>query len=85
MSTIFAYTALDRSGKRTTGTIPAETRAAAMDAVDRLGLTPLDLKESVGKAAAATRSGKPIRVPAKAVEGFTRELANLLPEPARLG
>ena len=78
MSTIFAYTALDRSGKRTTGTIPAETRAAAMDAVDRLGLTPLDLKESAGRATAATRSGKPVRVPAKAVEGFTRELANLL-------
>ena len=26
--TVFAYTALDRAGKRTTGTIPAETRAA---------------------------------------------------------
>ncbi len=78
MSTTFAYTALDRMGKRTSGTIPAESRAAAMDAVDRLGLTPLDLQESAGKAALATRGGKPVRVPAKAVEAFTRELANLL-------
>ena len=30
---VFAYTAIDRNGKRLTGTVPADSREAAMDQV----------------------------------------------------
>jgi type II secretory pathway component PulF len=87
----FAYTALDRQGKRTSGTVPADNRAAAMDIVAGRGLSPVSIEEqrngngngnghaaggSNGNTAAA---GPPsTRVPQSAVESFTRELANLL-------
>ncbi|MGC4034222.1 MAG: type II secretion system F family protein [Tepidisphaeraceae bacterium] len=82
----FAYTAIDKSGKRTTGTVPADSRAAAMDAVVSRGLSPLTIAEATGKDAKASGGGlklsltlgNPTKVPAKAVENFTRELANLL-------
>src|SRR4051812_22058749 len=78
--TTFAYTALDRAGRRTSGTIPAETRAAAMDRVVDLGLSPVSLEEQRAKGQAERKSDKPAptRVPKSAVESFTRELANLL-------
>ena len=78
--TQFSYTAIDRQGQSASGLVPAESRAAAMDAVMRLGLTPVEINEgSVAAAAAAmASSGKPVKVPQKAVEAFTRELANLL-------
>jgi type II secretory pathway component PulF len=78
----FAYTAIDRSGRRTTGTIPADSRAAAMDAVASQGLSPISIVEA--KAAEAKSGGlkfslgSSTKVPQKAVENFTRELANLL-------
>ena len=34
--TMYTYTALDRTGRRTTGTVPADTRSAAMDQVMEL-------------------------------------------------
>lgn len=80
----FAYVALDRTGKRTTGTIPADSRAAAMDAVLGQGLSPVSLEEAAGGLAPSGaktslslffRKGK---VSQKHVENFTRELANLL-------
>lgn len=79
----FAYTALDKSGKRTTGTVPADNRAAAMDAVVSRGLSPLTIAEAAAKDAKAKSAfsltlGSSKKVPAKAVENFTRELANLL-------
>lgn len=76
----FAYVALDRSGRKTTGTVGADTRAAAMDEVVSLGLSPLSLQETGGKgvAVAAVGGDLPSKIPAKAVEAFTRELANLL-------
>ena len=75
--TQFSYTAIDRQGQSASGLVPAESRAAAMDAVMRLGLTPVEINEgSVAAAAAAmASSGKPVKVPQKAVEAFTRELA----------
>jgi len=77
--TTFAYTAIDRSGRQTTGTIPADNRAAAMDHVIGQGLSPIRLEESDASAAASAADRKPpTRVPSKAVENFTRELANLL-------
>lgn len=77
----FAYTAIDRSGKRTSGTIPADNRAAAMDAVASQGLSPISITEAATKPGGKAFSfslGSPTKVPQKAVENFTRELANLL-------
>ncbi|MDB4966665.1 MAG: epsF 2 [Myxococcales bacterium] len=77
---VFAYTAIDRTGRKTTGTVPADTRAAAMDQVIGQGLSPVTIEESRGGAAVAAVSNRPppTRVPQSAVESFTRELANLL-------
>src|SRR3954467_10224731 len=77
---VFAYTAIDRTGRRTTGTVPADNRAAAMDQVLGQGLSPVSIEESRTAGAAAITSNRPppTRVPQSAVESFTRELANLL-------
>lgn len=75
---VFAYTALDRKGQQTTGSLPAESRAAAMDIVMARGLSPLaveEIRESKRKQAFQPTGG---RIPQSAVESFTRELANLL-------
>ena len=91
MST-FAYIALARDGKRTTGTLSADTRTAAVAQVVQKGLHPVRIDEeraARGKAGsrqlqqqrateAASRPPRGGRVSGKAVEGFTRELANLL-------
>src|SRR4051812_24100880 len=77
----FTYTALDRAGKKTSGTIPADNRGAAMDGVVARGLSPVSIEEQRnGSSAKAQADGKPAptRVPHSAVESFTRELANLL-------
>jgi len=42
---VFTYTALDRTGRTTRGTIPAESRAEAMDHVISKGLAPVALEE----------------------------------------
>ncbi len=81
---IYAYTALDRQGRSTSGTIPAESRHAAMDVVLSRGLSPVSIEESRGSGEIGIGSWLPRRssaagkVPARAVEAFTRELANLL-------
>lgn len=74
----FAYVAIDPAGKQMTGTLPADSRAAALDQVFGRGLTPISVSEqSNGKAAAAAKSTS-TKVSQHAVEAFTRELANLL-------
>jgi len=85
MST-FTYVAIDRTGRQTSGTIPADNKAAAMDHVLGQGLSPISITESKagggggGGVAAAAGEGRPLstRVPQSAVDLFTRELANLL-------
>src|SRR5688572_18835549 len=96
MST-FAYTAVARDGKRTSGTLAADSRAAAIAQVMEKGLHPVSVDEqgngSVnGKAAgrafgflapraagdAPATAAATGRVSQRAVEAFTRELANLL-------
>ena len=85
MST-FSYTAIDRQGRRTSGVVPADSRAAAMDDIARRGLSPITVVEATGKSGAKSVAtggrkftlGNPNKVPQKAVESFTRELANLL-------
>ena len=49
----FAYTALDAAGRTMTGTIPADSRAAAMDEVISKGLSPISIEERRSAAAAA--------------------------------
>src|SRR5690606_13638550 len=58
-------------------TVPADSRAAAMDAVAALGLMPVEIRESA-TGTESVSAAKPAKVPQKAVEAFTRELANLL-------
>ena len=84
MST-FAYTAIGKDGRKASGTVAADTRAAAIAQVVRQGMHPLKVDEAAngnGHAAAAAakaqQSAKPGRVPHHAVEAFTRELASLL-------
>src|SRR5438045_9383315 len=77
----FAYIALDRSGRQTAGTLPAESRGAALDLVINRGLSPVSVKEEANSAAAAAKAkttSTSTKVSASAVESFTRELANLL-------
>jgi type II secretory pathway component PulF len=81
---IFAYTALSRDGRRTTGTLNADSRAAAISQMGRQGLHPVKIDEAKDEAAAkkavaaAAMASTTIKVSHKAVESFTRELANLL-------
>jgi type II secretory pathway component PulF len=84
VSAIYAYTALNKEGRRTSGTLSADSRAAALAEVTRLGLHPVSIDQAkdaaaaAKKAAAASNSVKTPKVSQKAVENFTRELANLL-------
>lgn len=83
---VFAYTALSKDGRRTTGTLNAESRAAALMQMSRQGLSPVKIDEAKDAAAAAKKAAAAAassargsgKVPAKALESFTRELANLL-------
>jgi type II secretory pathway component PulF len=80
---VFTYTALAKDGRRTSGTLSADTRAAAIAQMGRQGLHPVQIAEAKDAAAAAKAQAKSGGAPApkvstKAVESFTRELANLL-------
>jgi type II secretory pathway component PulF len=80
---VFAYVALSKDGRRTSGTLQSDSRAAALAQMTRDGLHPVSIQEardsaSAQKKAQSATGGKVGRVPAKAVEMFTRELANLL-------
>ena len=84
---VFTYTAIDAKGRKTTGTLPAANRAAALDAVAQRGLVPASVEE---QAQAAVR--KPLRllpgggrVSQAEVEAFSREMANLLAAGVPLG
>jgi type IV pilus assembly protein PilC len=80
----FAYTALSKDGRRTSGMLAAESRAAAIAQMSRQGLSPVRIDETKDAATAAKKArarsatGPAGKVPAKSVESFTRELANLL-------
>jgi type II secretory pathway component PulF len=80
---VFAYTALSKDGKRTNGTLNSESRADALAQISKQGLHPLSILESTSSAAkkaVKTPANGPVRgkVSTRAVEAFTRELANLL-------
>ncbi len=81
---MYAYTALARDGRKTSGTLAADSRAAAIQQIGSKGLHPIRVDEAADAAAAAKkahagRADVPTgKVPQRAVEAFTRELANLL-------
>jgi type II secretory pathway component PulF len=81
---VFAYTALSKDGRRTSGTLAADSRAAAIVEMGKQGLHPVQLTEAKDSAAAAkvararSDDAPAAKVSAKAIETFTRELANLL-------
>src|SRR3954463_9942085 len=84
MPTTFAYTALSKDGRRTSGTLASDSRASAIAQVVGQGLHPISIEESNGNGAAKVTQldagSEPVigKVPHRAVEAFTRELANLL-------
>src|SRR5215218_906276 len=88
----FAYKALGRDGRESSGTLTAENRSAALSQIMDRGLHPVSVEERGANGAAVNGNGKGHakgamgyaeagangRVSQKNVEGFTRELANLL-------
>jgi type II secretory pathway component PulF len=82
MTMSFAYTAVGTKGEKTSGTLSADSKAAAIAQVVQRGLHPVSITEqnakSSAKTKAAAQAAKPGRVPQRAVEAFTRDLANLL-------
>src|SRR6266700_2515508 len=83
MTAVYAYTAVNKDGRRTAGTLSAESRAAAIAQMSRQGLMPVTIDEAKDAAAAAKKAqaaaaGSELHVSQKAIENFTRELANLL-------
>jgi type II secretory pathway component PulF len=74
---VFAYTAMSKDGRKTSGTLNSDSRASAIAEMTRQGLLPVKIEESKG---AKLEVAPPVqgKVPARMVEAFTRELANLL-------
>jgi type II secretory pathway component PulF len=82
---VFTYTAVDSKGQRTSGTVPALNRAAAVARlIGDQGLTPALVEEQPSAAnkrpfrLPALRTGGATRVSQTDVEAFSRELASLL-------
>jgi type II secretory pathway component PulF len=75
----FAYTAMDAKGQSVTGSLPAQSRSAALNEITRQGLVPVRVDERKGEAAkvAPRRTGAG-HVSQAHAEAFTRELSNLL-------
>ncbi len=76
---VFSYKALRTDGSLATGQVEAAGRGEALTALDRQGLRPVDLTEGLldeGRGGATQRRSR--RLSARAVEGFTRQLASLL-------
>jgi len=77
--TMFAYKALGFDGQPASGTLTAESRAAAIADLTGRGLHPLEVREDgAGAQRRVAATGRQGRVSARSVEAFTRELANLL-------
>ena len=76
---VFTYEAISQEGEKTSGTVPAASRAAALDAVAQRGLVPLAVDEQRPAAQARTSLLRSVgRVSQASVEAFNRELASLL-------
>ncbi|AKJ63994.1 type II secretion system F family protein [Kiritimatiella glycovorans] len=94
---VYSYTARDRHGEKTGGRLEAAGRPAALSALQRQGLVPIELKE--GAVAADGRSGsaerkrlfsgfgfnRAPRMSSRENLLFSRELADLLSSGMKLG
>lgn len=77
--TVFTYKALGANGQTSSGTLTADSRAAAIAELAGRGLHPMDVSEERATAEKrAQASGHKGRVSQRSVEAFTRELGNLL-------
>jgi type II secretory pathway component PulF len=77
--TVFAYKAINTRGGADHGTLAADSRAAALAQLAQRGLHPLEItEEQVNARRRANSAGHRGKVSPRAVEAFTRELANLL-------
>lgn len=76
---VYTYKAIGPQGEKTSGTLPAPNRAAALDEVAQRGLVPVDVAEqaAVGQGRGGLFASS-TRVSQASVEAFNRELANLL-------
>ena len=84
---VYAYVALGKDGRLSTGSLTADSRAAAVAQIGKQGMHALSIDEArdgelAAKKAAALRAASAGpqrgRVSHRAIESFTRELANLL-------
>jgi type IV pilus assembly protein PilC len=76
MSPMFSYQAKDRAGQTREGTVDAVSRAAALLAVDGMGLMPVRVEELRARAEPAPRLRRG-RVHARDITVFTRQLGSL--------
>ena len=78
--TSFTYKAVNSGGQNLGGTLGATSRAAALDALVRQGLTPVSLQEARSEQPAPVKVNSQAkgRVSPVAAESFIRELSNLL-------
>jgi general secretion pathway protein F len=75
---VFAYRALDRTGRPTEGRVTADSRSAATKQIAATGVHPVSVEEQGTAARVAGPARHAGRVSRAAVEVFTRGLANLL-------
>ncbi len=76
---IYTYSAMDASGQSISGSIPAQSRSAALSEISRKGLIPVKVDEqTAAQRQAPVRTQNVGRVSATSAETFTRELSNLL-------
>jgi type II secretory pathway component PulF len=76
---VFTYNAVTQEGEKTSGTVPATNRSAALEEVVQRGLVPVSVDEQTeGVEQRTSLFAASGRVSAASVEAFNRELANLL-------
>jgi len=76
---VYAYTAIDTRGQNVSGSLPAQSRSAALHEISGKGLVPVKVDEQKTEAErppVGRRTGG--RVSQTAAETFTRELSHLL-------
>ena len=74
---VFAYTALSKDGRRSSGTLSADSRSSAIAQMSRQGLQPVRIDEAKDATAAAKKVQaaspiKALKVSQKSVESFTQ-------------
>ena len=78
---LYTYKALDRQGRQTTGTLPAESKGAAFDQLASQGLSPVAVSEQVSSAASGSRLSRLFG--SAETSGTTTNTAASAPPPAQ--